>query len=59
MDKQKEIYFITATNTDVGKTHASKIFLEKKAAEGKKVGYFKPIETGVVGVPTDGFFYSI
>lgn len=50
----KEIYFITATNTDVGKTKASEIFLEKFASENKKVGYFKPIETGVVDIPLDG-----
>lgn len=50
----KEIYFITATNTNVGKTKASEIFLKKFASSGKKVGYFKPIETGVLGIPEDG-----
>jgi dethiobiotin synthetase len=50
----KEIYFITATNTNVGKTMACEIFLKKFAKENKKVGYFKPIETGVEGVPSDG-----
>jgi len=50
----KEIYFITATNTNVGKTEASRIFLEKFAEENKKVGYFKPIETGVENLPSDG-----
>ena len=55
MPRMKEIYFITATNTNVGKTKASEIFLEKFAKENKKVGYFKPIETGVVdGTPSDG-----
>lgn len=50
----KEIYFITATNTDVGKTYASEVFLKKFAKEGKKVGYIKPIETGVETTPLDG-----
>jgi dethiobiotin synthetase len=50
----KETYFITATNTDVGKTYASEQFLKKFAKLGKKVGYFKPIETGVLDEPHDG-----
>ncbi|MCD4757672.1 MAG: dethiobiotin synthase [Arcobacteraceae bacterium] len=50
----KEIFFVTATNTDVGKSYASEIFLEKFAKENKKVGYFKPIETGVDTLPQDG-----
>ena len=49
-----EIYFITATNTDIGKTKASEFFLKKLAKDGKKVGYFKPIETGVSNQPLDG-----
>ncbi len=51
---KNQIYFITATNTDVGKTKACEIFLKKFAQEGKKVGYFKPIETGVTNTPNDG-----
>lgn len=50
----KQVYFITATNTDVGKTYASEVFLKKFAKEGKKVGYLKPIETGVTTTPHDG-----
>ena len=50
----KQIYFITATNTDVGKTRACEVFLKQFAKDGKKVGYFKPIETGVVDKPIDG-----
>ncbi|MEA2017458.1 MAG: dethiobiotin synthase, partial [Campylobacterota bacterium] len=50
----KEIYFITATNTDVGKSYASEVFLKRFAKDVKKVGYFKPIETGVVDKPIDG-----
>lgn len=52
---KKEIYFITATNTDVGKSYACEIFLKKFASKNKKVGYFKPIETGVKDTPIDGF----
>jgi len=51
---QKQIYFITATNTNVGKTKASEIFLNKFYNDGLKVGYFKPIETGVDTIPQDG-----
>jgi dethiobiotin synthetase len=46
--------FITATNTNVGKTHASSVFLKKLTQEGFKVEYFKPIETGVIEFPVDG-----
>jgi dethiobiotin synthetase len=46
--------FITATNTDVGKSYACEKFLRHYAKQGLKVGYFKPIETGVAPVPPDG-----
>jgi len=46
--------FITATNTDIGKTHATKLLLKKYAQMGFRVGVFKPIETGVITEPTDG-----
>ena len=46
--------FITATNTDVGKTYASEKFLRYFAKQGLKVGYFKPCETGVIDLPIDG-----
>ena len=46
--------FITATNTDVGKTYASEKFLRYFASKGLKVGYFKPCETGVNHLPLDG-----
>jgi len=46
--------FITATNTDVGKSYASEKFLRYYAKQGLKVGYFKPIETGVAPLPPDG-----
>ena len=54
MKISKQIIFVTATNTDIGKSHASEVLLKKFAKKGKKVGYFKPIETGVVTHPIDG-----
>lgn len=53
MNNTKSI-FITATNTDVGKTYAAELFLKYYARKGLKVGYFKPFETGVVDLPLDG-----
>jgi len=47
--------FITATNTDIGKTYTSKLLLKEYASRGLKIGIIKPIETGVVdGVCPDG-----
>ena len=40
--------FITATGTNVGKTHTTLKLIETLSAQGYKVGVFKPIETGVV-----------
>lgn len=59
MIKEKDYYidksiFISATNTDVGKTYASEKFLRHFSKMGLKVGYFKPCETGVVDSPLDG-----
>jgi dethiobiotin synthetase len=51
--KNKSI-FISATNTDVGKTYACEKFLRYFAKKGLKVGYFKPCETGVITEPLDG-----
>jgi dethiobiotin synthetase len=51
----KKSIFITATNTEVGKSYASEVLLKQFAKDGLKVGYFKPVETGVVGAkPVDG-----
>ncbi|MDY0322079.1 MAG: dethiobiotin synthase [Arcobacteraceae bacterium] len=48
-------YFVTATNTDVGKTYVAQKLLQKYAKEGFRVGYYKPIETGVQdNNPLDG-----
>lgn len=51
---KKKVFFVTATNTDVGKTYACEKLMEKYAAKGYKVGYVKPIETGVENNPLDG-----
>ena len=45
--------FITATNTDVGKTYTTLKLIEKLAQQGFSVGVFKPIETGVITKPID------
>ena len=54
MKYNKKVFFITATNTDIGKSYAAEVILKKFAKQGKKVGYFKPIETGVLRRPLDG-----
>jgi len=46
--------FVTATNTDVGKTYACEKILRYYASKGFRVGYFKPFETGVQDKPLDG-----
>ncbi|MCH9812557.1 MAG: dethiobiotin synthase [Epsilonproteobacteria bacterium] len=46
--------FVTATNTDIGKTYATTILIKKLAQSGLNVGAFKPIETGVITAPQDG-----
>ncbi len=46
--------FITATNTDIGKTYATIQLLKEFASRGVRVGVFKPIETGVKEEPLDG-----
>ena len=45
--------FITATGTNIGKTHTTVQLIEAFAAKGFSVGVFKPIETGVTTVPQD------
>jgi dethiobiotin synthetase len=40
--------FVTATNTDIGKTYTTKLLLKEYASRGFRVGVIKPIETGVV-----------
>lgn len=50
----KKRIFITATNTNIGKTYATSLLLEEFASQGLRVGVFKPIETGVETIPLDG-----
>jgi dethiobiotin synthetase len=45
--------FITATNTNVGKTHTTLKLIEAFASKGFRVGVFKPIETGVTDTAPD------
>jgi dethiobiotin synthetase len=45
--------FITATSTNVGKTHTTLKLIEALAAKGLKVGVYKPIETGVTHTAPD------
>jgi len=45
--------FITATGTNVGKTHTTLKLIKALSAQGHKVGIFKPIETGVVETAPD------
>jgi len=40
--------FITATNTNIGKTYTTKLLLKEFASRGLRVGVIKPIETGVI-----------
>lgn len=46
--------FITATNTDIGKTYTTKLLIQALSRLGFKVGVYKPIETGVANIPPDG-----
>ncbi len=45
--------FITATGTNVGKTHTTLQLIEAFASQGLSVGVFKPIETGVTHTAYD------
>jgi dethiobiotin synthetase len=44
-------YFITGTDTNVGKTHVTCMLARRAAARGHKVFAFKPIETGCTPGP--------
>jgi dethiobiotin synthetase len=46
--------FITATNTNIGKTYTSKLLIKAFSNLGLRVGVYKPIETGVDNLPSDG-----
>ena len=45
--------FITATGTNVGKTYTTLQLIKRLAAQGHKVGVYKPIETGVTETAPD------
>ena len=45
--------FITATGTNVGKTHTTLKLIDALAKRGLRVGVYKPVETGVEGIPSD------
>ena len=46
--------FISANNTNQGKTYTTLKLIESFSKKGFKVGVMKPIETGVEKVPLDG-----
>ena len=46
--------FISANNTDQGKTYSTLLLMDAFAKKGFKVGVMKPIETGVENIPLDG-----
>ncbi len=47
--------FVTATNTDIGKTYVTTLLMKAFTQKGYKVGVIKPVETGVKeGVYPDG-----
>ncbi len=48
-----KLLFVTATNTDIGKTFASLKLIENIAKHKLRVGVCKPIETGVIDIPID------
>ena len=54
MNNVSKRIFITATNTDIGKTYVTTHLLQHYANLGYRVGVIKPIETGVVDTPIDG-----
>ena len=45
--------FVTATNTDIGKTYTTLKLIEEFSKQGILVGICKPIETGVISQPID------
>ena len=53
--KKTKNIFITATNTNIGKTYSCKKLILSLVSKGFKVGYFKPFESGVINnKPQDG-----
>jgi dethiobiotin synthetase len=53
------IHFVTGTDTSVGKTVASAAMALAEQAAGRRVAYFKPVQTGVApGEPGDVAFVA-
>jgi len=52
-NKTKKI-FISANNTECGKTYTTLKLIQKFSKLGYKVGVIKPIETGIKDIPIDG-----
>ncbi|MCK5853715.1 MAG: dethiobiotin synthase [Sulfurovaceae bacterium] len=50
-----KLLFVTATNTNIGKTYTSLKLIDTLANRGISVGVCKPIETGVEGQAPDAF----
>ncbi|GAX87654.1 dethiobiotin synthetase [Lebetimonas natsushimae] len=46
--------FISANNTDAGKTYTTLKLIKTLSQQGYKIGVMKPIETGVKDIPADG-----
>ena len=46
--------FVSATNTNIGKTFTSQLLIGSLSRMGLRVGVYKPIETGVTTLPMDG-----
>lgn len=40
--------FITATDTDAGKTYVARGIVKELIKRGKKTGYFKPLQSGII-----------
>lgn len=41
-----EVYFVTGTGTDVGKTYCASRYVEMRRAKGQRVGVYKPVASG-------------
>lgn len=43
-----EVYFVTGTGTDVGKTYCASRYVEMRCRTGQRVGVYKPVASGCV-----------
>ncbi len=48
MRSRNKVFFITGTDTNVGKTLVSSLLIMALKSAGRKPGYMKPVETGVI-----------